>query len=378
MTRTAPALNVASARQLMRDHHSLRAPVIHGLLREGETANLIAASKRGKSWLANLIALSLAAGRPLFGRFDVQRCEVLILDNELHEETIISRLPRVAESMGLTSDEWVDRLHVQALRGNLVDLYGMQPYFEQIQPGRFGVIVLDAWYRFLPRDADENNNAAFSDLYNTLDRLAARLRCAFILVHHASKGDQSAKAVTDIGSGAGAQSRAADTHIVLRDHQQEGCVVLDAAVRSWAPIEPVCLRWRFPVWELAPGLSPVDLRRPNSGKRNRGAKAPAPRPKRWTAQRFADSFVNSTPREMKAVLAAAAQAGVPGRQASGLAALAEAEGLVHRWKLAGKTVYLANTPQPESVAEGVASSTYMRARTPHTPRETPKRSRGRA
>ncbi len=78
--------------------------------------------------------------------------------------------------------------------------------------------------------------------------LRCQLNCSFVLVHHASKGNQSVKSVTDVGAGAGSQSRATDTHLVLRHHQEPGCVVVDAAVRSWPPIEPQCLRWSFPVW----------------------------------------------------------------------------------------------------------------------------------
>ena len=37
-----------------------------------------------------------------------------------------------------------------------------------------------------------------------------------------------------MGAGAGAQSRATDTHMVLRDHSEPGCVVVEAVTRSWA------------------------------------------------------------------------------------------------------------------------------------------------
>ena len=45
---------------------------------------------------------------------------------------------------------------------------------------------------------------------------AARLGAAIVLVHHTTKGAQAGKSVTDIGAGGGAQSRAADTHLVAR------------------------------------------------------------------------------------------------------------------------------------------------------------------
>jgi hypothetical protein len=39
--------------------------------------------------------------------------------------------------------------------------------------------------------------------------------------------------------------------------------VLDAAVRSWAPVDPFCLRWAFPVWSPAPDLDPGALEQPS-------------------------------------------------------------------------------------------------------------------
>ncbi|MGI6417616.1 MAG: hypothetical protein ACOX1P_18335 [Thermoguttaceae bacterium] len=63
------------------------------------------------------------------------------------------------------------------------------------------------------RAISENDNAAIMSLYNVIDGYAARLNTAWVNVHHASKGDQSGKGTTDVGSGAGAQSRAADTHL---------------------------------------------------------------------------------------------------------------------------------------------------------------------
>ena len=72
--------------------------------------------------------------------------------------------------------------------------------------------------------------------------------CAWVNIHHASKGSQGEKSVVDVGAGAGSQARAADSHLVLRPHEEAGVVVLEAAVRSFPPVEPLALRWAFPLW----------------------------------------------------------------------------------------------------------------------------------
>ena len=136
-------------------------------------------------------------------------------------------------------------------------LGNFRTYFESVRRGYFKLVVLDAFYRFLPKDADENSNSNLTDVYNRLDSYASMLDCSFILVHHASKGNQSGKSITDVGAGAGSQARATDTHLVLRQHEEDDCVVVDAAVRSWHPIDPICLRWSFPVWNVDESLAHI-------------------------------------------------------------------------------------------------------------------------
>ncbi len=55
-------------------HPRLRPPVIDGLLRQGETANIIASPKQGESWLAAGLALSVIDGRNWLEAFTNQGC----------------------------------------------------------------------------------------------------------------------------------------------------------------------------------------------------------------------------------------------------------------------------------------------------------------
>jgi hypothetical protein len=236
----------------------------------------------------------------------------------------------VADALGIPLAEVQDRVFVENLRGRLMDIYGLRDYLADVQPGRYAVVILDAWYRFVPRDADENSNADISAMYNIVDALADRLGCCFVLIHHSTKGTQSAKALVDVGSGAGAQSRACDTHLILRAHEQEDCFVLDAAARSWPPIKPICLRWEFPVFNPAPDLDPAALR-PDRPRRPRPPKEPAAPVKAWSAASFAGDFITDTPQPRAAIFEAARAAGLSENRAKGLLAAAEAEGRAFRW-----------------------------------------------
>jgi hypothetical protein len=292
-------------------YRELRRPVIHGVLREGESLNIISGSKVGKSWLATDLAIAVATGGLWLDTFETVKGDVLIIDNELHAETTAFRIPKVAAARNIDLDTFIDHVKVDNQRGRLTDLVAMEPYFASIRPGEFKLVVLDALYRLYPAGLDESDNAAFAGLYNRLDRHAMRIGCSFVIVHHASKGNQSGKSITDIGSGAGAQSRATDSHMVLRPHQEKDAAVLEAVVRSWPPLAPRCLRWQFPVWIPAADLDPANLL-PERPRRKAVAKDEK---KAWTPETFVKEFITAEARTGDAVIALATEAGLSERKA---------------------------------------------------------------
>jgi hypothetical protein len=264
-TSEAAKLRPVGVGELIRNNPSLRPVVIDGLLREGETANLIAASKTGKSFLAVGLAWSIATGRPWLGH-EVKQGKVLILDNELHPETISRRLEDVARAMQIDFEEHRDDVEVLSVRSMGVDLMTLG-HRVSIEPGRYRIVIIDALYRFIPLGVSENDNAQMMRLYNRLDELAETWQAALVIVHHSSKGDQAGKSVTDVGSGAGAISRAADTHLTIRPHDQEGLAVLESVCRSFKSPEPVSLKYEYPLWD-AVTAAPV-LKRAGSSREDR-------------------------------------------------------------------------------------------------------------
>jgi hypothetical protein len=343
------APNPLSIRQLLWSYPELRPPLIHGLLRRGETMNVIASPKMGKSWLTIDLALALATGRPWLNTFETIRGDVLIIDNELHPETTSNRIPRVAEARQIPVEEIADHVYVENIRGRLKDILSLGSYFQATPPGRYSIIVLDALYRFLPRDTDENDNGMMANIYNYLDVYAAQLGCSFVLVHHSTKGNQTSKAVTDVGAGAGSQARATDTHLILRPHEQDGVVVLDAATRSWPPIAPFCMRWAFPVWIRDDKLDPTALRLDRPRRKNRADTEPmaseSAKPE-WTPETFSAKCIGNSPNTKAAVLTRANDLGLSDYQAEKLLTKAEAVGLVHRWHLGGNRPGFANIAPP--------------------------------
>ena len=65
----------------------MRPVVIEGILRRGETCNIIAAAKAGKTYLVYLLAWCIVTGIRWLSH-EVKKGRVLIIDNELHPETL--------------------------------------------------------------------------------------------------------------------------------------------------------------------------------------------------------------------------------------------------------------------------------------------------
>lgn len=255
----APAVIVPiSIGALIDANPELRPVLIDGLLRRGEVANIIASSKTGKSFLAGGLAWSVATGEQWLGR-DVAKGRVLIIDNELHPETLASRLYRIAMDRQIDINKHEDEIHVVSLRGMAANIHELGHRIGRIKPGDYAIVILDALYRTLPEKTSENDNAQMMAVYNRLDHYAKLWDCGIVVVHHSSKGSQGDKAVTDVGSGAGAISRAPDTHIAIRPHEDDdaGLAVLEARVRSFASPEPVCIRFEYPLWHAVAGVKPV-------------------------------------------------------------------------------------------------------------------------
>jgi hypothetical protein len=215
--------------QLRQSAPQRRPYVIEGLLRRGETMNLIAAPKTGKSWFVYNLAARLATGGEFLGWTAPHNLKCMIVDNELHPEELAFRVGSVQDAMKVN---FGDDLHFTCLRGASVDMNKIQQKLVAAGASRFDVIILDALYRFLPQGTSENDNAQMMLIYNTIDRIARIFDCSVICVHHSSKGNQTEKQVSDVGAGAGAISRAADTQVVLFPHEQKDMVCVEAITRS--------------------------------------------------------------------------------------------------------------------------------------------------
>lgn len=307
---------------------------------------VVAGSKSRKSWLVLDLALSMVVGNSWLGAFPAEPGRVLLVDNELHAATTISRLRQIMQARNLGPEDIVGRLHLEFLRGRLRDLHGILNDLAKQPPGTYQLVILDAWYRTLPVGLDENDNGAVAGLYNAIDALAGRQGCAFVLVHHTSKGNQAGKTLTDVGAGAGSQARAADAHLTLRPHRETDVCVLDGVLRSWPPMEPLCLRWQLPLWTPDCSLDPADLDTGRARRRTAaGSESTAPKP--LTVEALVAACVADEPRSQAAIIERAMALGCSERRVQRLLTIAREQDAIHRWPGG----MLATTEPPEESTE---------------------------
>jgi len=265
---------------------AMRPYIVDGLIRRGEVCNFIGAPKTGKTWMLYTLLAAVASGSRWLGR-SVTQGRVLLVDNELHEETLLNRLGAVVEALGVEKATFDERVSVAVLRGQWRTLEDLEATVREAGRGAFDVIALDAFYRFIEKGTDENSNSDMTAVYNHLDRIAEFAGAAIVNVHHSSKGEQAHKSTTDVGSGAGAISRATDTHMAFLRHMEEDHVVLRAECRSSRRPLAVGLRLSPPRVEVVDGLDLDDLW---TAKKAAQAKAKPDMP----LAEFVETFVDGT------------------------------------------------------------------------------------
>jgi hypothetical protein len=261
--------------ELVRTVQRYRMPIVHGWVRRGEIVNVIAPPKAGKSWLTYYLGLSIASGRYWFNPdATCTQGHVLEIDNELHDETLRARIPDVREAMGLhpAVQDDITTITLRGKQRNILDLKEAIPAIADLKPR---AVILDALYRFLPKGVSENDHADMTEIYNLIDAYAAKVGTAtWIIVHHTSKGSQGNKSVVDVGSGANIGARATDIHMTLKEHETEGCFVVEGRVRTWQQPEPFVIRRKHPLWVLAPDEDP-ELIKGRDKPRIQAASAPS-------------------------------------------------------------------------------------------------------
>jgi len=244
-------------------------PVIDGLLRRGEVATIVGASKSWKSWLALQLAVQSLQGGDFLGWY-VRPSRTMVFDFELSGGILRHRIDMVSDALDLVAGR--RKMQTAVARGKPWINIDVLPNL--LRRWQLDLLILDPTYRLYGEHFDENSNADMARLYADLQALAEEHQAAVVVVHHLSKGSQFLKSTIDLGAGAGAMARSADVHLGIRDHEEDQCAVVEGVVRSFKGFEPFAIRRQHPIWIKDGSLDPAKLRKPGPKESKEAAITP--------------------------------------------------------------------------------------------------------
>ncbi|MCD8308794.1 MAG: AAA family ATPase, partial [Clostridia bacterium] len=218
------------ASDFLQDLPPLAPELIPHVLRQGHKMLVSGASKAGKSYLLNELAMAIALGRDWLGFGKCAQGKVLLINMEIDDASEEHRIGKVAETWHVQpTNTGLKNLALWNLRGKSQSLDNFVPVIirrvqreikVQAATGEpFAAVIIDPIYKVIT--GDENSASDMAYFCNQFDKLASELNCAVIYAHHHSKGAQGGKAAQDRASGSGVFARDPDAIIDMTETKVE-------------------------------------------------------------------------------------------------------------------------------------------------------------
>ena len=186
---------------------TLAPELIEGLLRVGRKGIIAGASKSHKSWLALNLAISVATGGTWLD-FKCRKGRVLYLNMEIAADSFPHRIEAVTKAKGVDGADLANLKRID-MRGFYEGADRLKSVIlSQAKRGDYDLILLDPLYKIGLND--ENSASEVAAVCKTIDQICESIGCAFIYVHHHSKGHKGDVASIDRASGSGVFARDPD------------------------------------------------------------------------------------------------------------------------------------------------------------------------
>lgn len=152
--------------------------IVNPLIPERALSSITADSGRGKSLLALIIAYHIATGKKLFDQFETKQSKVLIIDQEMNKNEIVTRLKKI-----IIEDTPIDYLIDQKV--NITDTEDFLNILNIISENKYGVIIFDTFTEI--HNKEENDSGAMKEVNNKLLDLIRITGISVIYLHHHKK-----------------------------------------------------------------------------------------------------------------------------------------------------------------------------------------------
>ncbi len=151
----------------------------------GRPMTIVAFGASGKTIAMQSAGLSLAAGLPVWGRFDVPTpLRFKHVDHEQGRHATLKRYQRLALGLGITAADLGDRLGVSLFP----NVYLNQPSAEDVYARECegtDIMLIDALKGATP--GEDENDSKIRACLDVLTRVSEKTGCAFAVIHHAGK-----------------------------------------------------------------------------------------------------------------------------------------------------------------------------------------------
>jgi len=233
--------------------------LIDGALYRGGTMLLAGPSKAAKTWTMLDLGLAVATGGEWLG-FKTTAAPVLYLNLEVPAFVAEKRIRELAAHRQIDPPA---SLFLWNLRGATVRLDDIERELpRRIAKDGVGLVVVDPHYKVSACSGyEENSNDGQGELLARLEAIAAKSGAALAICHHFAKGSAGDKNAIDRASGGGVFARWPDAFLAMTPHEEEDAMTLEFVLRSFAPVRPCVVRWKFPAWIRDDSLDPAKLKR---------------------------------------------------------------------------------------------------------------------
>lgn len=152
--------------------------IINPLIPKEAITSITADSGKGKSLFALILAYHIAAGLPLFDKYPMEQGKVLIIDQEMNKNEIVTRFKKLVGS-DIPIDYMIDQ---KFLITDAEDLLNLKL---AIIKGSYKVVIFDTFTEI--HNKEENDSGAMKAVNKNLLELIRETKVTVIYLHHHRK-----------------------------------------------------------------------------------------------------------------------------------------------------------------------------------------------
>ena len=212
---------------------------VAGLIIRGAVAMMCATGSSLKTWATIDLLVAVAMGRPWLERFACEQGKPLLIDWESGDYETRRRIQADTRAHGILGP-----LRPPVRFVTMPDLFFTSDDFEAAITELATVYSVIAFDSLAAGSVDvDENDARFAKGLQVLKRVAAKTKCAMVVLHHSRKGkaDGSSDA-REAPRGTGAIFAACDVVLQLEKHKDAGFVVTQTKARGGKAVDPFILR----------------------------------------------------------------------------------------------------------------------------------------